>query len=189
MARTHKKCSVWTYYCNPDRVQKICKRKNPGGRKKFFTQMQYFVRLWVGEGLTIRSICNPAALDSEGYLALEDKSSRKKFKIYILDKNGERRRDTTDKVVSGFELVILDATFMPSHYSLYCEDGVKTISPDYLPIAMENAAGAVKAVAKTEDMTQPVGVDAEGWLFVTDNTQELKDYIDQQLGVIENGAY
>ena len=39
---------------------------------------------------------------------------------------------------------------------------------DYVfPVATETTLGGVKAPAKTEDMTQPVGVDSEGFLFVT----------------------
>lgn len=54
-----------------------------------------------------------------------------------------------------------------------------------LPIATADTLGGVKPVTKTEDMIYPIGVDAEGKLWVTSDLEESKQYTDEHSYSIE----
>ena len=59
-----------------------------------------------------------------------------------------------------------------------------------LPIASSTQLGGVQPAAKTETMTQAVGVDAGGALWTAIVTDDhINSLIDTKLGVIENGSY
>ena len=59
-----------------------------------------------------------------------------------------------------------------------------------LPIASSTQLGGVKPVAKTDAMTQSVGVDETGALWTAIVTDDhINSLIDTKLGVIENGSY
>lgn len=59
-----------------------------------------------------------------------------------------------------------------------------------LPIASSSQLGGVQPVAKTEAMTQSVGVDEAGALWTAIVTDDhINSLIDTKLGVIENGSY
>ena len=59
-----------------------------------------------------------------------------------------------------------------------------------LPIASSTQLGGVKPVAKTDAMTQSVGVDETGALWTAIVTDDhINSLIDTKLGVIENGYY
>lgn len=63
-------------------------------------------------------------------------------------------------------------------------------APYTLPIASSTVLGGVQPVAKTEAMTQSVGVDANGGLWTAIVTDaHINSLIDTKLGVIENGSY
>ena len=63
-------------------------------------------------------------------------------------------------------------------------------APYTLPIASSTVLGGVMPVAKTDAMTQSVGVDEAGALWTAIVTDDhINSLIDTKLGVIENGSY
>lgn len=59
---------------------------------------------------------------------------------------------------------------------------IKQLDQKYLPVATSDNIGGVKAIAATEDMTEPVGINAEGKLVVNTASAviQAKEYTDSQ---------
>lgn len=77
-------------------------------------------------------------------------------------KNGEYIDVPVSSLVSG---LVSDETFNKKVGELQDQIDNKISS---IPLATENIIGGVKPVSKTEDMTTPVGIDADGKLYTSD---------------------
>ncbi len=98
-----------------------------------------------------------------------------------------------ESVNSAIFLAYFYANGIPNEYVVITisstGNATAKISP-IVPTASASTLGGVKPVAKTEAMTQSVGVDADGKLYTTGVTDDyINSLIDAKLGVIENGSY